>query len=166
MILRSATTGDVEFLMALEARPEFKTFIGSWSRAAHARRMNDPDHSYLVFESPPGQSRGYAILAGLQNPHKSVELARIALDDPGKGEGRIALRLLVQQVFDDLGAHRLWLDVFDDNPRAYRAYCACGFQEEGRLREVWRQGDKYRTLIIMALLEPEYRAHAAGIKMI
>ena len=60
--------------------------------------------------------------------------------------------------FRDLGAHRFWLDVKSANARALSLYRSEGFVEEGRLRESVRSGGGYDSLIVMSLLEPEYRA--------
>ena len=60
--------------------------------------------------------------------------------------------------FRDLGAHRFWLDVKSANVRALTLYRSEGFVEEGRLRESVRNGAGWDSLIVMSLLEPEYRA--------
>ena len=83
---------------------------------------------------------------------------RIVVEVPGQGLGREVLQATLKFSFDKLGAHRLWLDVFTDNERAQRAYRAVGFRDEGILRDSIRQGGRYRSLVIMSLLEPEFRA--------
>ena len=60
--------------------------------------------------------------------------------------------------FRDLGAHRFWLDVKSANTRALALYRSEGFVEEGRLRESVRYGAGWDSLIVMSLLESEYRA--------
>lgn len=59
-----------------------------------------------------------------------VELKRIAISGKGKGYGRHALKLVKRTVFDDWGARRLWLDVYDFNARARSLYQAEGFVAE------------------------------------
>jgi diamine N-acetyltransferase len=67
------------------------------------------------------------------------------------------LRQIIRKVFSEYGAHRLWLDVFDHNVRAQRAYAAAGFRHEGMLREaVYRDGG-YHSLMLMSILDREYR---------
>jgi RimJ/RimL family protein N-acetyltransferase len=67
--------------------------------------------------------------------------------------------------FEDLHAHRFWLDVKALNTRAQALYASEGFIEEGRLRESVRltlQGaDGYDSLIVMSLLDREYQARLA-----
>ena len=99
------------------------------------------------------------ILSGLQSPHRAIELTRIVMKEPGAGRGRRACEQVLRYVFDTLGAHRLSLDVIETNERAARLYASLGFKREGLLREAFRRGEQYRSLILMSLLETEYRAH-------
>jgi RimJ/RimL family protein N-acetyltransferase len=52
----------------------------------------------------------------------------------------------------------VWLSVHGSNERAIRAYRACGFVEEGRLRQhVWSDG-QYDDLVQMGILRDEWQA--------
>ncbi len=162
MTLRSATNDDIAFILDQEARDDFAAYILRWDRARHEAGLADPDKDYLIKEGDQGDALGYVILAGLQSPHRSVELVRIAVAEPGKGLGRQLLQEIVERVFDHHRAHRLWLDVFDDNHRARRAYRSAGFTEEGVIRDAIRGGDGYRSLVLMSLLENERRQPAGA----
>ncbi|MCG8359477.1 MAG: GNAT family N-acetyltransferase, partial [Kiloniellales bacterium] len=72
--------------------------------------------------------------------------------------------IVMERVFEGLGAHRLWLDVFPDNARARHVYRSMGFAEEGTLRDALRFGDGYASLVIMSMLAPEYRQRAVGAR--
>ena len=157
MELRRALKSDIDFIVELESRPDFSPFINSWPAERHAREMDDPDYLYLMFERS-GQREGFAFLNGLQSPNRAVQLCRFALAAPGAGQGRAACRLIMREVFEILGAHRLFLDLFEDNARAEHLYRALGFQMEGVLREAERRGNRFRSLKLMSLLEEEYRA--------
>jgi RimJ/RimL family protein N-acetyltransferase len=52
----------------------------------------------------------------------------------------------------------VWLDVFEDNFRAQHGYRSLGFVEEGMLRECVHHDGRYRSLILMGMLESEYRS--------
>lgn len=85
---------------------------------------------------------------------------RICLFDSarcGQGVGREAIGLTLRFGFETWGLHRIELDVYDYNPRAYAAYLRAGFREEGRRRDgvFWDGG--YHDDILMALLERDYR---------
>lgn len=73
----------------------------------------------------------------------------------GKGYGREAVQLLLDYAFRLRNLRRVWLTVNGRNERALRAYRACGFVEEGRLREhVWSNG-AYDDLVYMAIMRDE-----------
>ncbi len=87
-----------------------------------------------------------------------MELQRIAVAEPGRGLGSEVLRAVMDKVFGEFGAHRLWLDTYLDNTRAQHVYRSAGFSQEGVIRECKKWGDEYRSLVLMAILEPEYKA--------
>lgn len=76
----------------------------------------------------------------------------------GRGYGREAIHLVLGHAFaaDGLGLHRVSLDVLDINPRAQMLYESIGFTVEGRLREVYRDGDRWTDAIVMSILEHEW----------
>ena len=74
----------------------------------------------------------------------------------GRGYGRDALRTLLDYAFRLRNFRRVHLTVNSTNERAMRAYRACGFVEEGRLRQhVWSDGC-YIDLVHMGLLRDEW----------
>jgi diamine N-acetyltransferase len=160
MKLKTAASSHIDFILSQEAREEFSSFILSWSRDKHLQNLQNPDQHYLVIkldgDAATEAIAGYAILSGLQSPHRSIELTRIVIAEPGKGLGKAALKLIQKRVFEEYQAHRLWLDVFEDNHRARRVYESVGFKQEGLLREAVRRGEFYDSLILMSMLEQEY----------
>jgi RimJ/RimL family protein N-acetyltransferase len=76
----------------------------------------------------------------------------------GQGYGRDAVRLLLDYAFRLRNLRRVWLEVHAANERAIRCYRACGFVEEGRLREhVWLDG-RYVDNVLMGVLREEWAA--------
>ena len=74
----------------------------------------------------------------------------------GQAYGREAIELLLDYGFRFHNLHRVFLSVNGDNERAIRAYRACGFQEEGRLRaHVWSD-NAYVDLVYMGILREEW----------
>ncbi len=80
----------------------------------------------------------------------------------GQGYGRDAVSVLLRYGFVYRNARKVWLRVWGNNERAIRAYRACGFVEEGRLREhVWSEG-RYVDLVYMGVLQRDWAAAAAA----
>jgi diamine N-acetyltransferase len=75
---------------------------------------------------------------------------------PERGLGRRVLKELVRIAFRELNAHRLFLDVYDDNARARHLYESLGFQYEGVMREAAQRDGHWCNLRLMSILESEY----------
>jgi diamine N-acetyltransferase len=73
----------------------------------------------------------------------------------GHGYGTDALRTLVRWGFRELNLHRVFLRVYEDNPRAVRSYEKIGFVHEGRLRQDRYHAGRYQDTLVMGLLRDE-----------
>ncbi len=156
--LRPTTEGDLTFVVRTEQHPDNRPFIACWSDAQHADALHNRDISHLIVaRTSDACPVGYAIMAGVTNPHQSVELRRIVITEKGQGYGQRAIQLLQAYAFDILRAHRLWLDVKETNLRARHVYRAQGFLVEGTLRESFKIDSVFESLMIMSTLEQEYR---------
>jgi RimJ/RimL family protein N-acetyltransferase len=111
-------------------------------------------------EGTDGELAGHAMLT-IQPEHGLGVIARVLIDPDrrGGGVGTALMRELVAVGFDQLGLHRLQLGVYDFNAGAIACYQRVGFVIEGRLRDSTRGSTGYWNGYLMALLEPEHRAH-------
>ena len=159
MNLRRALWEDLPYILQLERQYRELGFLGGDDPAKHEQQLSDPDCAYWIVETDA--AAGFVILRGLRSINKCIELKRIAIAEPGRGLGRQVLARIMDMAFNEMSAHRLWLDVFEHNARARHVYRSVGFVEEGKLRESIKYGDLYRTLVLMSILEQEYRALAA-----
>ena len=67
------------------------------------------------------------------------------------------MKLLKAWAFEDLRYHRAWLDCKDYNERALHLYESEGFVREGLIRETIIWNGKYESLVILGILENEYK---------
>ena len=72
------------------------------------------------------------------------------------GFGTEAMGLLLAHGFDTLNLHRVWLQVYDKNQRAIRAYEKAGFIHEGSFRQAHYQHGQYYNVHLMSVLKPEW----------
>lgn len=95
---------------------------------------------------------------------RTAELG-IAIGDKqywGRGYGREAVGLLLEYGFRYRNLRRIWLWCHAANERGIGAYRACGFVEEGRLRQhVWSDGH-YDDAVYMGVLREEWTARQAS----
>ncbi|MFF1449407.1 GNAT family N-acetyltransferase [Streptomyces sp. NPDC058274] len=77
----------------------------------------------------------------------------------GRGIGTEATRLIVGHGFEQLGLHRIALEVYGHNHRARRVYEKVGFVTEGVRREAQLRDGEWTDEVLMSLLAPEWNAH-------
>lgn len=135
MRIRSTIEKDIPDVKSMESAPESCPWVYQWTEEQHRSSFQDPDTGHWILENDAGETMGYCIMKGLQNPFGVVELMRIVIAPKGQGFGREAMEVIIRKVFTELKARRLWLDVVDTNSRAIRLYEDLGFAHEGTLRE-------------------------------
>lgn len=155
--LRETKEADLDFVTEAECHPDNCPFVGQWSRERHEEALTNADIRHLIIEEiEEGRPVGYMIIAGLNNPHRSLELMRIVVTEKDKGYGHEALELVKILAFEELGFHRLWLDVRQKNSKAKLLYENAGFELEGCLREAVLVDGEYESIYVLSLLESEY----------
>jgi len=101
-------------------------------------------------------------ICGLFNEDQTAHTVEMGItigfsDYWGKGYGRDAVITLVDYAFRYRNFHRVWLRTNGRNERAQRAYIACGFVEEGRLRQHVYSDGAYDDLVYMGILRSEWQ---------
>lgn len=156
--LRITTEKELEFILAAEQHEENKPYVGQWNRLQHLQSLDDPDIGhFIVYDESAAEAVGYIILAGLTSPHDCIEFKRLVVTRKGEGIGRSILQQVKQLAFEEKSINRLWLDVRVKNIRAYQLYIKEGFVEEGVLRQCQKVDGHYESLIVLSMLQSEYR---------
>ncbi|MEY2617191.1 MAG: hypothetical protein RL522_193 [Pseudomonadota bacterium] len=160
--LRPTLQSDLDYVLTLEQDPQNLPFITPWERTQHEAAIRFPDFRHFIIESGNAlQAAGFLIFIGCKSHHRSLELKRMVVQHQGQGVGRAALRVAKKVAFDDLGAHRLWLDVKTHNARARALYDSEAFVVEGVLRESVRVAGGFESLTLMSMLAPEFAQRRA-----
>ena len=155
--LRPTMSSDIEYVLSLENDPANVPFITPWERTQHEAAIRFPDFRHFVIEGGEGLAAvGFLILIGCRSQHRSLELKRMVISSKGAGFGRAALRVVKKVAFDDLHAHRLWLDLKASNSRAQAFYDSEGFVVEGRLRDAVKVEGGFDSLVVMSMLRTEF----------
>lgn len=160
--LRPTIESDLDFVLGAEQAAENRAFVGVWMPEQHRAALESEDLSHLVIENADGELVGYVILAGLADANNSIEFRRIVVTEKNRGYGKEALREIKKLAFEELKAHRLWLDVKEANAPARHIYETMGFQTEGVLRECLKTETGYESLVVMSMLRGEYESESGG----
>lgn len=149
--LDEAGEGDLVWILEQERVAAKEGYVSSDAEPRHRLQMNDRTCLYLIARKA-GEPVGYVILLGVMGQNPVVELKRIVVTKRGVGVGQALMHLIIDYAFDDLKAHRLWLDVIDDNARAQHVYRKLGFVEEGRFRKATWRPHGWQDLVIFGML--------------
>jgi RimJ/RimL family protein N-acetyltransferase len=142
--------------------------IGEWDAAAEARfsdwystRNQQAGRLDLaVVDQATGQCVGEAVLNDVDEGNHSCSF-RIMLGPQGRdrGLGTESVRMIVGYGFEQLGMHRIALEVYPFNPRARRVYEKVGFVAEGVLREVLYWDGEWVDAVVMSILATDWAGH-------
>ena len=102
---------------------------------------------------------GHGEIGAVDRRNLNAKLMRILIGPEsarGRGIGKQLVQELVRVGFEELGLHRLDLNVFDFNRSAIHCYERVGFKLEGTLREARRHDGQYWNSCIMGLLRSEW----------
>ncbi len=151
--LRPLDPADADELRRIHATP------------AVARWWDAPDAGFPLGDEPDATRLTILVdgeVAGLIQYYEEEEprYRHAAVDlflDParhGRGHGTQALRLLVRQLVDDRGHHRITIDPSTANRAAIRAYEKAGFRAVGVMRRYERApgGGPWRDGLLMELI--------------
>ena len=117
------------------------------------------DRRWFFLCDPQGKIAAESVIFDI-DPQTRCAAFRIAFFHPesrGRGLGTWLTRRMVRFAFEELHLHRLELEVFSFNPRAQRVYEKAGFHKEGVRRDAVLDNGRYADVILMALLEEEWR---------
>ena len=122
---------------------------------------SDPIGHALAIDLRSGDNWTHIGSAGLHHQdmrNRNAELGIVIGDKRywDKGHGTDIMHTLLRHSFLTLNLHRVFLRVFDNNPRAVKVYLRVGFTEEGRLREDRYHNGSYNDTIIMGILRHEW----------
>jgi RimJ/RimL family protein N-acetyltransferase len=166
VLLRPITREDIVHQWKFENDAELWFWDGGRPRPSSLEQLlahfdhdtrNDAGNDISFAIEVDGQYIGYCGLHNVDNTARTCELS-IEIGDrgsQGKGYGRDAVRVLLDYAFRHMNMNRVWLNTHSENERAMRCYKACGFVEEGRLRQhLWIDGH-FVDRVIMGMLRRE-----------
>jgi RimJ/RimL family protein N-acetyltransferase len=153
-MLREATAGDLDALLALARRPEVAESVSTDAPDGIVAAHDDEEGELLVIEHE-------GVLVGgvrweLTNHRSRIAEIRTLMIDPaarGRGLATAAILELVGRLFDGRALHRLECEVYGFNTPAQRMFERAGFVREGVRRRAydraggWQDGVRYALLV-------------------
>jgi RimJ/RimL family protein N-acetyltransferase len=153
--MREAGEDDVPFIASLFKLPHAREFLNEPGRDAILGLIEDPQGEAFVLEAD-GEDFGYFTM---HDRGWLMELGVLVVTKTGLGAGPFAMRWGVEEAFNR-GAHRIFIEIREDNDRA-RAMCErLGFKAEGLYRAGFRDAvtGEYKNLVPYGMLRTDLRA--------
>lgn len=174
--LRPWTKEDIPTLRRWHSDPEVMQYWGERAALVAAdqfeaelapggRFTKFDENGYFCICDETGRAIGRIDYGGLRLPESKAELSILLGEKEtwSKGYGSEAIIVLLDHLFNDLNAHRVWLEVFPENVRAQRAYEKVGFVREGTMRENWFSAGRWQDEHLYGILRDEFNArHTSG----
>ena len=153
LAIRPASLDDVDFLISTQQAPHTRGLLHAATPDQIVAALSNPERSTLII-TDDGASVGMLLLAHEADSPWLVELRRIVVMMPERGIGAFAVAWAITWSFEELGAHRIWLEVVESNLRARRVYERAGFRLEGTYRDGFRdKNGRYANLCVYGLLK-------------
>ena len=134
-MLRRADPGDLPAIAALIAAHPMQLLAQDMAQLQDLHVQ--PDTRVMIWDR--GGVDGFAIIEPMYP--QVVFLTNMAVTAPGQGQSQALIAAILQLVFTEMGAHRLFCDVAFDNTPALAAFRRAGLVQEGTMRQCWLRPD-------------------------
>jgi diamine N-acetyltransferase len=115
----------------------------------------------FVIELRSGQPVGMLSLVAIDQVNRRAEPARFLIGEPEAARGLPvfveSVKLLYQLAFDQMELKRIHGTVVAENHLMIKWHKFLGMKEEGRLRQHYFIGGRFRDAVYMGMMEDEYR---------
>jgi RimJ/RimL family protein N-acetyltransferase len=159
--LRRAKPPDADFLVELLADDEVRQFLGPRTAAARddvleeiERSLAEPERfGRFVIESDD-EPAGMLGFHALNERSRIARLERLAVHPAFRGRRLAdeAARLFQRHLLEELGFHRLELEIYAFNERACGHAERVGFVREGRKRKAYLKDGEWVDTVLFALI--------------
>jgi GNAT superfamily N-acetyltransferase len=148
--MRRATPDDAEFIVALFSQPHVAGQMHAPSRDEVVRSLARPGIENYVVERDAAPFGNMLLDTG---ESWLTTFRSLAVMEPGGGAGTFALTFALKRAFDELRAHRVFLEVLESNVLARRLYERLGFRNEGLYRDGFRDAaGRFHNLVPYGML--------------
>jgi RimJ/RimL family protein N-acetyltransferase len=159
--LRRAEPPDADFVLELIADDDVRPFLGPRSATTRDEVLEEIDRSLaepelfgrfvIELEGEPAGMLGFHVA---NERNRIARLERLAVHPRFRGRrlGDEAARLFQRLLLDELGYHRLELEIYASNERARAHAERAGFICEGRKRKAYLKDGDWVDSVLFALL--------------
>lgn len=169
--IRRARPDDLDFVAELVKNDDVEPFLAAGrpsdreSLSADIDRSNEEPELFGVFVIEiDGERAGIMRFSSRGGKNRIADLGGLAVhpDFRGRKVADEAARLFQRHLFDELGFHRLQLEVYGFNERAMKHAERSGFVLEGRKRRAYLRHGEWVDGVLYGLTVEDLEARSAG----
>ncbi len=159
--IRRATPDDVDFLVELVTHDDVEPYLAAVRAKGRdelleeiARSGSDPEaYGVFVIESD-GERAGTMRFERANRRSRIADLGGLAVHPDFRGAkiADTAARLFQRHLFDDLGFHRVQMEIYGFNERAMRHAERAGFAREGVRRKAYWRNEEWVDGVLYGLV--------------
>jgi RimJ/RimL family protein N-acetyltransferase len=159
--IRRARADDVDFLVELVTHEDVEPFLAASRAKGHeeileeiARSETDPAVFGLFVIEVKGSLAGTMRFVRANERSRIADLGGLAVHPDFRG-GKVAdtaARLFRRHLFDDLGFHRVQMEIYGFNERVMRHADRAGFTREGVRRKAYWRNDEWVDGVLYGLV--------------
>ena len=159
--LRRAQPDDVDFLVELVTHEDVEPFLAAVRPkdaesilAEIERSDSDPDAFGLFVVEVDGESAGTIRFSRANQRSRIADIGGLAVHPRFRGRkvGDETARLFQRHLFDDLGYHRVQLEIYGFNERALAHAERSGFVREGLRRKAYWRNEEWVDGVLYGLV--------------
>ena len=162
--IRRARADDATFLVELVSHEDVEPFLAAVRAKdrdailAEVERSDSDPEAYGVFViEADGQRAGTMRFERANRRSRIADLGGLAVHPDFRGAkiADTAARQFQRHLFDDLGFHRVQMEIYGFNERAMRHAERAGFTREGVRRKAYWRNDEWVDSVIYGMLDDE-----------
>jgi RimJ/RimL family protein N-acetyltransferase len=159
--LRRANPSDVDFLIELVVDDDVRPFLGPRTAATRDAVLEEIERSLaepeafgrfvIELDGEPAGALGFRVQS---EPNRIARLEKLAVHPRFRGRRLAddAARLFQRLLLEELGFHRLEMEIYGFNERACAHAERSGFTREGRKRRAYRKDGEWVDSVLYAIL--------------
>lgn len=114
----------------------------------------DEENKHFAIVDTKDEYLGTISLKNISQKNRNAEYAIVTRKRAqGTGAAMQATQELLTLAFKELGMHKVYLNVLEENIRARKFYEKCGFKQEGIAQDAIRLHERYANLVWYGILE-------------
>jgi RimJ/RimL family protein N-acetyltransferase len=162
--IRRATPADADFVAGLVMHEDVEPFLAAARPKGRAavlaeieRSREEPEHHGVFVIEADGELAGTMSFEVSNRRSRIAGLGGLAIhpDFRGRRLADEAARLFQRHLIDELGYHRLQLEIYGFNERAMRHAERAGFVREGVKRKAYRRHGEWIDGVLYGLIEED-----------